>query len=801
MLTDLRIALRTLRRSPAFTLVAVLCLGLGIGANAAMFGLVNGLLLRPLPFARPNELLAMRETRRDGARPGTELSYPNFADLRRESRLLASAAAYALRTYTVAAEGSVADASSAPERVSATDVSASIFTVLGVAPALGRGFLEGDDRPGAPAVVVIGHDLWQRRFGGDAGAIGRTILVAGRPRTIIGIMPPDFRFLFQAELWAPLALDAAREPRDAHYLLAVARVRPPATMAEASGELDRIARRVAAANPETNAGRGARLVPYRTDVMSDLRPLMAILMALVGCVLLIACANVTNLLLARAAARGPEVAVRLALGASRWRVMRQLLAECLVLAAAGGVLGAGLSVVVVRAGAAVLPAERPYWVRFDLDARVLLFTFAASLATVLIAGLVPALRATRSGVHAALQEGGRGSGSRRGGRLRGALVVGEVALSLLLLVSAGLLARSLGRARGDSPGFDAANLMTIQISLAGTRYDSLPLRLPFYEGLTGRIAAMPGVEGAGAINLLPLGFESSAWEILPEGHQARRGEEPQAQTRIVTAGFFAAMRVPLVRGRTFTDRETQESTTVAVVNEALARRFWPGADALGKRITLVGGTPQVVTVVGIAADSKQRELAAAPDLQLFLPYGLVPARTMTLLIRTRQPAALVPALRQELRRLDPGIPLAAIAPMEEVLTRSLFLPRLTSSLVAGFAALALLLGGTGLYGVVSYLVSQRRRELGIRIALGAQPGDVLRLVLRSGLILAVAGLALGAAAALGAARVLQRALYGVGPYDPVSFAAAGAVLLAVVVVAAWIPARRAAKVSPMIAMR
>ena len=798
LLQDARFGVRVLWKRPGFTAVALAVLALGVGANTAIFSVVNAVLLRPLPYPGSERIVAF-----DGVNPArgvkqSNMSAPDFADWKAQAHSFE-----ALSIYTEG--GSNLTGGGEPERVTAGWVGTDFFRAMGVGAALGRALLPEDENPGAANVVVISHGLWQRHFGADPAAVGRKVELGGRSREVVGVMPPGFDFPRRAEVWGPLQLEAAKEPRDNRSYSVLGRLREGASLAQAQAELDTITARLSESYPVTNAGWGVALAPLKDALVGETRAALFLLLAAVALVLLIACANVANLLLARAAGRRREVALRLALGAGRWRVARQMLTESLMLALAGGALGAGLSVWLTDLLVALAPANTPRLAEASLDARVLLFATAATLLTGLAFGLVPALQASKADLGESLKEGGRGSSGGRS-RVRSALVVAEVALSLLLLAGAGLLVKSFARLQAVSPGFDSGGVLTARVSLPGARYKEPAQKAEFFKALTERLAALPGVEAAGATISLPLGGSNlSVWRgLIPEGRPATPEASEAAAYAVVTPGYFRTMRVPLRSGRVFDERDDANAPKVLVINETLARKVFPGQDAVGRHIHIWRDEEFPRRVVGVVGDTKHASLDEDDAPQMYVPHAQDAGwGGLSVAVRTRggDPSALTPALREEVRALDRQLPVYDVKTAGKVLADSTAYRRVTMFLMAGFAAAALLLAGVGLYGVLSYAVAQRTHEIGIRMALGAQGRDVLRLVVRQGMLLTLAGLGLGLGAALLLTRLMEGLLYGVSAADPAVYALVSLLLGAVALLACLVPARRATKVDPMVALR
>jgi putative ABC transport system permease protein len=790
LLQDLRYAFRTLGRSPGFAAVAVLTLALGIGINTTIFSVVNAILVRPMAGVRMGGLVALRETQPARGFDEDAVSAPNLLDWKAQSRTLEGAAAYFDRKVVLTTPAGE------PEEVEAERVTGSLMPLLGARAALGRAFTPADARE---PVVLLTDWFWRRRLNADPGIVGRTLTVDGVPRTVVGVMPPRFGFPDNQPLWLPFAAeDPAFAGRGDHFMRAVARLRPGATIAAARAELGGVARRLGARFPETNAGRGVAVVDFHEAWTGKVRPVLLIMMAAVGFVLLIACSNVANLYLARGQARSRELAVRTALGAGRGRLVRQLLTEGAVVSLAGGALG----VLLAHQGLAVIlgsfPFEPPIWMVFDIDRNVLAFTLAASLATALLFGLAPALQVTRPQPMGTLR-GGRAGETPRQRRLARALVVGQLALSVVLLTAATLMARSVVELQRTDPGFETSRLLTLRVSAAGERYRSPQARTALAGRLLERMQAIGGVRGAAVASQAPLlgGGSTSGYDV--EGRPVPPGERPSADVRAISAGYWAALSRPLVRGRTFTASEAASGAPVAIVSRTLAERAWPGQDPVGRRINPGG---EWLSVVGVAPDVRLTKLSEGPRPQVYLPFGRAPMRGYTYLLRTSAGAASVAAAaRAAVREVDGTLPIADLMGMDQVVHESLWQQRLFGGLFASFAAIALLLAVTGVYGVISYSVSQRTHEMGVRMALGAGAGAVRALVIRGGAGMAAAGVGLGLLGAFGRTRVMRSVLYGVSPTDPLSYASVALLLGGACVAACLVPALRATRVDPVQALR
>jgi predicted permease len=799
LVRDARVALRALRRTPAFTAIAIFCLAVGIGANAAIFSVVNAVLLRPLPYAEPERLVRIFETLEDQAGWTGSVSQPNFVDWRAQNGSFA-----ALSAYTTSSR--ILEGGSEPERVRTLLASANLPALLGVQPLLGRTFGAGEDEPGAPRVAMLGEGMWTRRFGADPSVLGRSIRLDGQSFVVVGIMPERAAFPAggePADLWIPYVPSRQEmEARGSHFLAVVGRLKPGVTIDQAHADLSRIADRLEQQYPDAQANRGVVTRSLRETVVGNTRPALLILLGAVGLVLLIACANVANLLLARAATRRHEVALRLALGAGRARLVRQLLVESLLLALAGAVAGSALAWVALRLMAPLVASALPVGAGVQLDGRVFAFLVGASVLSGLLFGLVPALQAARADVRGSLIDaGGKSTAGGAQQRLRGGLVIAEIALSLVLLVGAGLLMRGFIELRGTPPGLDTRNVLTAHIAIPDGKYDSTEAVEQLLRPILEQARALPGVTSASMINLLPI---QNAWtngSFVVVGRPAPPpGKEPIAEYRVVGTDFFETLGIPVRRGRDFTANEAQP---VVIINEALARKHFPGQDPIGQQLGGIDSEP--MTIVGVVGAVRQAGLDHEPLQEIYLPLGRLTAgwvSEMTIALKTSvEPASLTNALRRAVRAVDAGQPVYRVLTMEEVVNESLAGRRLQLWLLGGFAAIALLLAAAGLYGVISYLVAQRTREIGIRVALGAQQGDVVRLVMRHGAMLTAAGVAAGLVGALFLTRLLASLLYGVSPRDPLVFAGFAGALAAVALLATWLPARRATRVDPVVALR
>jgi putative ABC transport system permease protein len=804
LLQDLRYAARSLRRTPGLTLAILLTLTLGVGANSAIFTVVNGVLLRPLPFAHPERLVTAY-----GEFPGLDLTHSNLSEpelLDLEGLpALSGLAGYRNTRRTVTGAGE-------PERLQALLATDNFARVLGVAPALGRFFTADEDRPGGPAVVVLSDALWRARFAGDSGVVGRTLLLDGVPHTIIGVMPRGFA-LEDAALFLPVAIDrAAPAPRTAHYLQAVGRLRDGITLSEARAQLRTLVLRLNHDFPDAypaNMGFRFELELTTDSIVGSARPGLLTLLAAVATLLLVACANVANLLLVRAESRRRELAVRNALGAGRARLVRQLLAEGLLLALAGGGLGLLVAVLGVPELLALSPASLPRHGDIAVDRVVCGVTLLLALGTGLVFGLAPALELTGGHLHGALKEGGDRGGTRAHGRLRRTLVALEIALAMALVVGASLLLQSFWRLRQVEVGFTPERVLTFDLALPESRYSDGRKVLGFYSSLEERLAGIPGVTRVGAVSHLPLTGMVGNWDIEVEGRPVRPGDPPPSpKINIATPGYYSALQIPFERGRGFVPADDERALPVAVVNGAMGRALWPGADPVGRRFRVIGDSTAWLTVVGVAHDTRSWGLTAEPHPEYTLPFYQLPTaihdvrRSMSVVVRTAgDPLALTAPVRQAIAGLDRDLAVSNLRTLERVVADSVGDRRFTMLLLGLFGGVALALAVIGIYGVTAYGVAQRTREMGIRLALGAAPSAVRGLVVREGVRLALGGLIAGLVLALAGTRALRSQLYGIGSSDPATYLGLSAVLLLVAVLATYLPARRATRVDPAIALR
>jgi predicted permease len=809
LLKDMRYALRVLAQRPGFTLVAVLTLALGIGANTAIFSLVSAVLVRPLNYRDAGRLVMLWEDASAAGIPRDNVANANYADWKAQNKVFEDMAAFEQRVYDLAGAGE-------PEKLFAFAVTQNFFAVLGAEPALGRGLLPEDDKPGANRVAVISHGLWQSRFGGDPAAVGRDILLGGEKYTVVGVMPASFQFEYpDVRLWVPVALTPEQlADRNNHTLEVVARMKPGLTFEQAGADMRAVMGRIAAEHPDEASGVGAAVVPLREQLAGEVRRPLLMLLGAVALVLLIACANVAGVLLSRAAARRREMAVRAALGASRWRIVRQLLTESVLLGAAGGVAGALLALWAFGFLQQLVPAGLRGMAEPRLDLAVLSFTTLVSVLAGVAFGLAPALQASKTDLGEALKQAGGRGGAGSGRRLRGAFVVSQVALALVLLVGAGLLVQTLYRLREQYSSLRPESLLTLRTQLADNRYREPSRRAAFYDGVLQRVRGLPGVVAAGYTTAVPLTRKGGSNGLSIEGRDNGPDASWNANHRQVSPDYFRAMGLGVRAGRDFTEQDDENAAPVAAVNETMARAFWPGESVLGKRFKVgAPDSPQPwLTVVGVVADVRQMGADAPVKPEMYVPYRQAapywkgpPYSFFTprdLVVRTSvDPSSVVPGARRAVHEVDAYQPVEGVRTLDEVLGRETAQRRLGVTLLAAFAALALLLAALGIYGVLAFFVVQHTPEIGVRMALGARPADVLRLVVFKGMRLALAGVALGLAGAFALTRLMSSQLFGVSAADPLTYAGLALLLAAVALLACLIPARRATKVDPMVALR
>jgi putative ABC transport system permease protein len=810
---DLRYALRQLRRSPGFTSVAILTLALGIGANTAIFSVVNAALLRPLAFRDPSRLLRVWHVPPAKSFPGMttfSVSAANYLDWQKQNHVFEDMAIYTFRGFTLTGDR--------PEQVGASAVSSSFFKTLGVLPMLGRVFSAEEDAPGRSNVVVLSYHFWREHFGASADIIDHNINMDGQNYRVIGVMPPSFDFpdygQIQMQMWTPMAwTDKERAVRGEHHYVVIARLKPGVDVKQAQAEMNTISGRLEQLYPEDDKGWGAVVVPLHDDMVSDVRPALLVLLGAVAFILLIACVNVANLALARTFSRQKEIAIRTALGASAARVLRQVLIETLFLALAGGAIGLGLAHFGVRMIMAFLADKLPGSVNVDLDLHVLGFTALISLFAGIIAGVLPALRLTHADVNQALKQGlGRTDSDSGGHRTRRILVVGEVALSLILLFGAGLMIRSFQLLQRVNPGFESHGVLTMTLAVSSAKFSSPVQQISFFERVLQSVRTLPGVESAGVIDDIPLNGNGSHQPIAIEGHPAvSMSDQPEVDVRLISPGYMRSLHIPLLRGRDFDEADIAGRPAAILISASMARQFWPGEDPIGKRLTMTFFPDAVREVVGVVGDVKLDGLdQARPSTILYMPLGQlsVPATggwnsfPMTLVLRTATaPTSIVPAVSNAIRVLDRELPLRDILTMDDVVSNSVSQQHVNMWLLSAFGGLAMLLAAIGIYSVLSYSVKRRMQEIGIRLALGAGLRDVLRMVLVEGMKPTLLGVAVGIFAALGLGRLLSSLIYSVKPSDPLTFLAVAALLLAISLFACIFPAYRATRVDPVVTLR
>ena len=807
LVQDIRYALRGLARQKTFTIVAVVTLALGIGANTAIFSVVNELLLRPLPYADAERLVMLWEVTPEGRHQNT-ISRANFRAWREQGAGFESMAAFSDQRLNLTGAGEA-------EEVSVQFATPELFHVLGIEPIVGRTFNAEDARENTPNIAVLGYNFWQRRFGGDRQIVGKPITLNGNPFTVIGVAPPGFQWHIRqrsgtgrpAEIWTVLDMPPGEGPGSrGRFLSAVARLRPGVSLQQAEAEMKTIAARTELDAPRFNKGYTAEVIPLRDQFVGKVRFALWVILGAVGFVLLIACANVANLLLARAAAREKEIALRAALGAGRWRIVRQLLTESLLLAFFGSVFGLALAWWGIKALVAISPRDLINLQHVGLDFTVLIWTIVISLVTGIVFGLVPALEASRLNLNDALKEGKGAEGqSTRSRRLRGALVVAEVALALILLASAGLLVKSFGQLQKIDRGFQSDNLLTMVVRLPEAKYKDDQQLVSFFRRATERIRALPGVKSVGMVNYLPLygGLGAQTGYTVEGRPEPAPGQEPPTHVRVTDANYFSTMQIPLLRGRNFTEQEVSEARHVVLISESLARQHFPGEDPIGKRITVpMSDKPAPTEIIGIVGDVRYESLVDQPEPTTYFPHPELTYPFMTLVIRTTgEPTAIAPAVQRELREIDPDQPVSDLRTMNQVMADTVSRARFNTLLLALFAALATILAAVGIFGVMNYSLTLRTREIGLRMALGAQRSGVLLLILKQGLMLTLIGAAIGLVGALALTRLMTSMLFEVNAADPVTFGAIVLLLMVVSLIACYLPARRATRIDPMIALR
>ena len=801
LLHDLRYAARTQLKNPAFTIVAVIALALGIGANTAIFSVVNTVLLRPLPYKDPDRLVMVWEDATKAGFPRDVPTNANFIDWRDQNQVFEGMAAISFDNFNLTGAGD-------PERLDGRRVSASLFQLLGVDPQIGRVFTAAEDQPGSERVVLLSYGIWQRRFGGDPGIVGKPLSLNGASYTVVGVMPARFQFpTSYDQVWVPIAFTPQQAAdRTTHYLKVLARLKPGVTLSQAQTEMSTIATRLQQQYPKSNTDVGAAVTLLQEDRVSDIRPALLILLGAVAMVLLIACANVANLLLARAAVRQKEIAVRVALGARRQRLIRQFLTESLMLSAMGGIVGLAIAYGGLILLKSFIPENISQAREISIDFKVLGFTLLVSVATGVIFGLAPAIQAARFNQSETLKEGGRDTASGGSGkRLRSLLVTAEVAISLVLLIGAGLLINSFLRLRNVDPGFRIDNLLTMKIVLSGPKYREADRRSAFYKDLVQRVEALAGVRSAAVTTSIPLYSDGNSITMVFEGRpEPPPGQEPIIETRIISPEYFDTMGIPFLKGRQLTEQDTRTSPKVVVISEAMARRYWPNEDAVGKRIAFgkVEKPEDWIQVIGVVKDVRQR-LIKDPKPQMYFSHQQTDFfAPEDLVVKTDvDPTSMAATVRNAVWQIDKDQPVSDIRTMEEVFADSIARQRFSMLLLAIFASVALVLAAVGIYGVMSYSVAQRTHEIGIRMAVGAQTGAVLKLAVSYGMKLVIIGIIVGLVAAFVLTRVMSTLLFGVTATDPATFTLISLLFVIVAAIASYIPARRATKVNPIVALR
>jgi putative ABC transport system permease protein len=804
---DLRYSLRLMIKSPAFTAVALLSIALGIGANTTVFSVINAVLLRSVPYKEPGTLMLLWGDKlgEPSRRNHSQVSATDVADFRAQTSVFEDVATYSGWYPTMTGNGEA-------ERIPAIQVGDGFFKIMKGQPLLGRVFIAEEQVDGKDFVIVLSYGLWQRRFGGDASIVGKTVQLNGRPYNIVGVMGPDFHPLPstlvspEGQFYRPVAENYDDLARDERHLRAIARLKPGATVQQARSEVKVIAQRLEQQHPLTNKDQGAYVVSITDEIIGGIRPTLLMIFGAVIFVLLVACANVANLLLARSSVRFKEITIRSAIGAARRQIIRQLLTESLVLALLGGGLGLLLAIwgtgIVESAGAKI----NPMFHDIHVDMRCLAFTFSISIITGLIFGLAPAMQISRTNLAESLKESGRGSGpSASRNRLRSVLVISEIAMTLVLLVCAGLLIRTVMRLRNVDTGFNAQNILAMNIGLPGIKYPKPENQVAFYKEVSERIKSLPGVIAAGTTSVLPLSDNFDGRGLLVEDHPKPRGEEITVDLYIASPGYLRAMEIPLVKGRAITEQDTMDSAKTALINNTMAAQLWPNEDPLGKRIKFPGSekSPQLWrTVVGVVKDVSQYALDKKPPMQIYVPHAQFPTGFSTIVVKTEnEPMSMTGAIRREILAIDKDQAVFNVTTLEQLMGDSIAIRRFFMFLLLVFAALALTLAAVGIYGVMSYVAAQRRHEIGIRMALGAQANDVLKLIIGNGMVLALIGVTAGLAGSFALTRLMAGLLFGVSATDAVTFLVVSAGLIVVALFACYIPARRATKVDPLEALK
>jgi putative ABC transport system permease protein len=806
LLQDLRYGVRMFLNRPAFAAVIIITLALGIGANTSIFCIVHSLLIRPLPFKEPDRLVMIWESNLSKGVSQDLVAFANLADWRDQTQVFEEVSDFDSTNFVLAGGDEA-------ERIPGCHISSNLFRVLGVSPRVGRDFNAEDEQPGHEDIILVSHELWQRRFGADPNLIGKPLKLDNKSYTVVGIMPPGFNFprwlepvgaknLAKAELWAPLVIDAeAISKRGARYLSAIGRLRPGMRLAQAQAELEPVVRALEQQYPE-NEGYRVVLVPMQEQIVGRVKSALLILFGAIAFVLLIACANVASLLLARATSRQKEIALRMALGCSRSRLIRQLLTESVSLGLIGGL--AGLLVAYWGVGILVtsFPDGLPQIDSIKIDGRALGFTILISIVTGVLFGLIPALQSSKPDLNQALKEGGRGASAGFSNRTRAILVVSEIALALVLLIGAGLMIKSFVHLMAVYPGFNPDNVLTLRIALPASKYAAANQKVAFFQQLTNRIENVPGVQSAGATTNLPLSGTSMSFRFMIEGRQEPSTEIHLAQYHAITPNYLRTMAIPLMQGRDFTEQDAESAPGVVIINKSLARRFFPDQDPIGQKIKITYGKPMARQIVGVIDDVKHKALETDSQEEVYVPFLQNPWSFMTVVVRSDaevQPMA--GALRSAVWSLDKDQPIDSIIPMSQLVSDSIAHQRFYAELLGIFAGLAIMLAAVGIYGLISYTVTQRTHEIGVRMALGARQKDVLILIVRQGLVLALTGMAIGLGGSWFLTRFLSKLLYGTSVNDPATFISVSLLLILISLIACYIPARRATRVDPMVALR
>lgn len=801
LVQDIRYAFRSLLKNPGFTAIAVACLALGIGVNATIFSVVDGVILRPFPYPDPDRIVVVHSmNQKEGVERGG-ISYADFKDFRDSSATIQTLAAFTQRSLTIA------DGSGDPERYSGATVSWTLFHLLGMQPVAGRNFIAQDDLPGAEPVVLLSHDIWERRYQKDPGVINRAITINGRPHTVIGVMPPRFLFPENQYMWVPISRYADALPRGDRGTQVFARMKPGVTREQAQTDLRGLSTRLAASYPIENEDWSVMLRSLGEWMLpADVKLVILTMMGAATLVLLIACSNVANLLLARASVRQREISIRAALGAGRWRIVRQLLTEAVMIGLIAAPLGIAIAFIGIKLlDSAMPPGEVPYFIQWSVDGRSLAYTIAISILTGIVFGLAPALQAVRTNLQSSLKEGGRGSAGGSRAILRNSLVVVEIALSLVLLVGASLFVRSFLNIQSSSIGFDTAKLMTMRFYLPGSAYEMDEARARRVDDIVRRVESLPGVEAAFSSNLVPMGGGGGGGRAIIEGRAVERGKEPGISFVAVTPHLRRTLGLELVKGRDFTDAEGASRSSVAMINQEMARKLWPDQDPVGRRFRLAGNTREEwFSIIGILADFRhdQGDSSEPEGPSAYVPYPYQASLNTGITIRVSgDPTSIMPAVREQIRLADPLLPVFQVETMERLRELSYWQFRLFSSMFSTFGFIALILASIGVYGVLSYSVSQRVQEIGVRLALGAERSHVLKLIVGQGVKLAGMGVIGGLIGAAAVTPVIRTLLFNVTPTDPLSFAGVAVFLTLIAMLASYIPARRAMAVDPIVALR